>query len=91
MASMGSACGAGAGQTPIPLSTCCEPYATDVVRRIFPVHEVMPVAGGAPLVLLYPQWLPGNHAPEGRIDLLGGLELHAGAARVEWTRDPSNV
>src|SRR3990172_3837644 len=42
--------------------------ATDTNRRIFRVRETLPVRGGEPLTLLYPQWLPGNHSPAGRVD-----------------------
>src|SRR5262249_22171500 len=41
--------------------------ATDTARHIFRVHEVIPVAGGQTLTLLYPRWLPGNHSPSGPI------------------------
>jgi predicted metalloprotease with PDZ domain len=62
--------------------------ATDIDRHIFRVRETVPVRGGDPLVLLYPQWLPGNHSPGGRVDKLGGLTIRANGNRVEWTRDP---
>jgi predicted metalloprotease with PDZ domain len=65
--------------------------ATDIERRIFRVHETIPVRPGEPFVLLYPQWLPGNHSPGGRVDRLAGLMIHANGARLEWTRDPVNV
>ncbi len=65
--------------------------ATDIERHIFRVHETIPVPAGQPVVLLYPQWLPGYHAPEGSVDMLAGLMIHANGARVEWTRDPADV
>jgi predicted metalloprotease with PDZ domain len=65
--------------------------STDTERRIFSVRETIPVRAGDPLELLYPQWLPGNHSPSGRVDKLAGLIIHAAGARVEWTRDPVNV
>ena len=65
--------------------------ATDVDRRIFRVHETIPVRPGAPLVLLFPRWLPGNHGPGGRVDMLTGLTIRAGGTRVEWTRDTVDV
>ncbi len=65
--------------------------ATDLDRRILTVHETVPVAGPGPLTLLYPQWLPGKHSPRGPVDKLAGLIVHAGAARIEWTRDPVDV
>ena len=64
---------------------------TDLARRIFNVRETIPVAGPGPLTLLYPQWLPGNHAPRGEIDKLAGLVIKAGGKPLAWTRDPVNV
>src|SRR5262245_2803779 len=51
--------------------------ATDVARGIFRVHETIPVASAGPLYLLYPQWLPGNHAPRGPIDDVANLSVSA--------------
>jgi predicted metalloprotease with PDZ domain len=65
--------------------------ATDLERHIFSVRETIPVRAGEPTVLLYPQWLPGNHSPSGRIDAVAGLVISANGARVEWKRDPVNV
>ncbi len=40
----------------------------NVVDRVEHVHEEIPVAPGAKeMVLLYPQWIPGEHAPSGPI------------------------
>jgi predicted metalloprotease with PDZ domain len=63
---------------------------TDLDRKIFGVHESIPVKPG-PLTLLYPEWLPGNHAPRGPIDGLAGLIISSGGHPVEWVRDPVNV
>ena len=66
--------------------------ASDVSRGIFRVVETIPVRPG-PLVLLYPAWLPGDHAPQGAIDKLAGLTISAaGPASVAgrplaWRRD----
>jgi predicted metalloprotease with PDZ domain len=65
--------------------------ATDTVRHIFRIHETIPVAGAGPITLLYPRWIPGNHAPTGRIDQVAGLEIRAGGARLNWSRDPVDV
>ena len=64
---------------------------TDIERHVFNVREVIPVNTAGPLTLLYPEWLPGNHAPRGPIDGLGGLIITANGKRVEWTRDPLNI
>lgn len=64
--------------------------ATDVARRIVRVRET--VSGVNPrTVLLYPQWLPGAHAPEGPIDRFAGLQVTADGKPVRWTRDPVNM
>jgi predicted metalloprotease with PDZ domain len=65
--------------------------ATDLERHILRVHETIPVHAGESTVLLYPQWLPGNHSPTGRVEKLAGLMIRANGARLEWTRDPVDV
>ncbi len=64
---------------------------TDTAHRIFSVHETIPLAGPGPVTLLYPQWLPGDHEPDGPIDKLAGLVVSAGGRRLEWRRDTVNV
>jgi predicted metalloprotease with PDZ domain len=76
--------------TPYPGTIRLAVDATDVTRHIFRVKETIPVQGGA-LTLLYPKWLPGNHAPTGRIDALAGLMIEANGKRVEWMRDTVDV
>jgi len=65
--------------------------ATDLDRRIFRINETIPVTGGQPLTLLFPQWLPGDHEPSGTLTTLAGLIVTADGQRVEWTRDLVNV
>ena len=64
--------------------------ATDVDRRIVRVHESLSGIGPG-TVLLYPKWLPGNHAPEGTIDRIAGIRVTAKGAPVPWTRDPVDI
>ena len=47
--------------------------ATDIDRRLVQVRQTIPVAQAGPMVLLYPQWLPGNHIPAGPVANVGGL------------------
>ena len=65
--------------------------ASDTVRGIFRVKETIPVAQAGPMVLLYPKFLPGNHAPRGEIEKLAGLVVRANGRVVPWTRDPVDV
>ncbi len=64
--------------------------ATDIGRRIFRVREEIPVGPG-PLTLLYPQWVPGGHAPRGPLDKLAGLVIRANGRPIAWKRDPVQV
>ncbi len=64
---------------------------TDVARAIFRVKQTIPVEAGQPLILLYPQWLPGKHGPRGALAELSGLKITAGGKPVSWTRDPVAV
>src|SRR5438067_1276504 len=64
--------------------------ATDLSQQIFRMHMTIPVKPG-PLTLLYPQWLPANHGPNGPITQLAGLKFTANGKAVEWTRDPVQV
>ncbi len=64
--------------------------ASDVTRGIFRVKETIPVTAG-PLTLLYPKWLPGNHAGSGPITQLAGLKLLADGQPLPWRRDPVDV
>ncbi len=68
-----------------------EVEATDLDRGIMKIKETIPVAGSGPLVLLAPQWIPGNHAPRGPIDKLAGLEITANGQKLAWKRDPVDV
>ena len=62
------------------------------VDRVERVHEDIPVTAGAKeLVLLYPEWLPGDHEPSGPIESLGGIVTMVDGKRVQWIRDRVDV
>jgi predicted metalloprotease with PDZ domain len=65
--------------------------ATDIDRRIINVKQSIPVTAAGPMVLLFPEWLPGNHAPRGQIEKLAGLTILAGEDKLNWKRDPVDV
>jgi predicted metalloprotease with PDZ domain len=67
--------------------------ASSTAQKIFTVHETIPVAGGEQLVLLYPEWFPGNHSPTGRSRLsrVAGLTITQGEQVLPWSRDPVNM
>lgn len=65
--------------------------ATDVARGIFRVRQTIPVAKPGKLTLLYPEWLPGKHAPRGAIAEMAGFKPSAGGKPLAWTRQPTDV
>jgi predicted metalloprotease with PDZ domain len=60
--------------------------AREAPRGIQRVHMMMPVKSGN-LTLLYPKWLPGEHAPNGPIAALSGLKFSSGGKALTWRRD----
>lgn len=60
--------------------------ATSAPQKILHVVEEMPVGPG-PLTLLYPSWIPGEHAPDGPITDTAGIEFYANGTRLPWRRD----
>jgi predicted metalloprotease with PDZ domain len=55
-------------------------------RRIFHVKLTMPVKPGTQ-ALLYPKWIPGEHAPDGPITDLVGLRFTGAGKTLAWRRD----
>src|ERR1700761_8724064 len=81
-----------AGPTPLPPQAPIQPPedkpypgtirlavdATDLAHHIFRPHETTPAASSGPMILFYPEWLPGHHSPGGPISMFSGLIIHAG-------------
>ena len=64
----------------------------DVRHRIISVHEMVPISGGSSeVVLLFPKWIPGDHAPDGPIERIAGLVIRADGARSAWYREAADV
>jgi predicted metalloprotease with PDZ domain len=77
--------------TPYPGVIRLDVDATDTKRRIIRVRQSIPIARPGRVTLLYPAWLPGNHAPRGPIEKVAGLVIKADGRPVAWTRDTVNV
>ena len=72
--------------------------ASNVVDRVEHIHEDIPVErearegkDGRDMVLLYPEWIPGDHAPSGPLQNLGGIITTVDGQRVQWVRDRVSV
>ncbi len=71
------------------------PLSVDVdlrqaARKIFTVHEEIPVKPGA-FTLLYPKWIPGEHSPSGTLDSVTGLKISANGRPLPWRRDLTDM
>ncbi len=71
---------------PYPGTLAVKVDLTDAAKRIFRVHETIPVKSG-PFTLLYPEWIPGEHAPSGPIQNVAGLIITANGKQLPWRRD----
>lgn len=63
---------------------------TNTTDRVVTVNETIPVRAGK-IVLLYPQWIPGEHAPEGPIEDVAGLFITGNGQQISWVRDRVNM
>lgn len=78
-----------------PLCRAAEPIqlrldAREAPRKILHAHLSFPVKAGK-ITLVYPKWIPGEHAPSGPINELAGLKFSAGGKSLPWKRDPVDM
>lgn len=76
---------------PYPGTIAIDMDATDIDRRIVSVRQTIPVAQPGPLILLYPEWIPGNHGPVGPVDDIAGLHITANGQALRWVRNTLNT
>ena len=60
--------------------------ATQAPQRLLHTHLTIPVQPG-PLTLLFPEWIPGEHMPDGPINNIAGLRFTAAKKALPWRRD----
>ena len=64
---------------------------TDAPRHLLHATETLPAQPG-PLTLVYPKWIPGEHAPDGPISNQAGFIITTPSGeRVKWERDPVDM
>ena len=76
-----------------PATITLDVDATTISRKILSVRESFPVASPSAhtVDLVYPKWIPGNHAPTGPIADLVSLRFSANGKSVAWARDPVDM
>jgi predicted metalloprotease with PDZ domain len=62
----------------------------DATKHIFHAKLTFPATAG-PLTLVYPKWIPGEHAPVGPIVNLTGLFFRVGGREIDWRRDDEDM
>jgi predicted metalloprotease with PDZ domain len=60
--------------------------ASQAAQKILHTHLEIPVSPG-PLTLYYPEWLPGEHMPDGPIIEVAGLKFSGAGKTIPWRRD----
>jgi predicted metalloprotease with PDZ domain len=60
--------------------------ARQAPQKILHAHLQIPVQAG-PLTLYYPEWIPGEHMPDGPIIEVAGMKFSAGGKTIPWRRD----
>lgn len=64
--------------------------ATEATKEILHARLHIPASPGK-LTLVYPQWLPGEHSPDGPINGVTGLKFFANGQPLMWQRDAENM
>jgi predicted metalloprotease with PDZ domain len=78
--------------TPYPGPIKLSVNITNLTDRVEKVHEEIPVKPGTKeMVLLYPEWIPGDHEPSGPISALAGIVTSVDGRQVQWVRDRVNM
>lgn len=60
---------------------------TNLDQGIFEIKQSIPVQKAGKMVLLFPKWLPGKHAPRGAVEKLAGLKVYGNGKEIPWLRD----
>lgn len=81
----------GADRLDTPLATASNPMTIVLDARKASLglaysHMTIPVQPG-PFTIVYPEWIPGNHSPDGPLNNISQLVVRAGGRPIAWHRD----
>src|SRR5207244_12866918 len=62
----------------------------EAARRVYHAKMEFAVKPG-PFTLVYPKWIPGEHAPNGPIVDVTGVKFFASGKEVTWRRDTADM
>jgi len=77
---------AAAQKTPIKITV----DLTEAPRKLYHAEIDVPVRPG-PVTLLTPEWIPGDHAPNGEANAITGAIFTADGKTLAWRRDDVNL
>src|SRR5438270_4066571 len=63
---------------------------TEAPRKLYHAEIDLPVKAG-PLTLITPQWIPGNHRPNGPVENITGVVFTVNGQTLGWRRDDVNL
>ncbi len=75
-----------AGQTPIRITA----DLTGAPRKLYQAEIDLPVKPG-PATFITPEWIPGDHAPNGPVADITGVVFTANGKTLPWRRDYQNL
>ncbi|MFZ3217109.1 MAG: hypothetical protein WA192_13720 [Candidatus Acidiferrales bacterium] len=84
MAAFGAVSAASAQTAAAPIRLSVD--ASQAPQKILHTHLEIPVQAG-PLTLYYPEWIPGEHMPDGPIIQVAGMKFSGGGKAIAWRRD----
>ncbi|HEX3570874.1 MAG TPA: M61 family peptidase [Acidobacteriaceae bacterium] len=63
---------------------------TEAPRKLYHAEIDLPVKSG-PVTFITPQWIPGNHRPNGPVENITGVVFTANGQTLPWRRDDVNL
>jgi predicted metalloprotease with PDZ domain len=75
-----------AQKTPIKITV----DLTEAPRKLYHAEIDVPVKAG-PVTLITPEWIPGDHAPNGEANAITGVIFTADGKTLTWRRDDVNL
>ena len=64
---------------------------SEAPRKLYHAEIDLPVKPGEHASFLTPQWIPGNHAPNGPASQIVGVVFYANGQPIPWRRDDVNL
>ena len=64
---------------------------SDAPRKLFHAEVDLPVKPGEHATFITPQWIPGEHAPNGPAAAITGVVFYANGKPIPWRRDDVNL